>query len=258
MSKYTTEVRFICEFNAGLDESVGYNDVDNVIDESYDKIFDFNFPIFDELYRSALEKKILKHFYTREIAYETVGLWKLKLATKMNEIMPYYNKLYLSELIEFNPLYTKNIRKDGHKENEEEYSKSGTKTETKNKNNTEGGSNTRNENGVNWDMYSDTPQGSIANMEWLDDRSAYLTNARKLTDNSNRTDTFGKTNSEVTTGGHTTTDGGNRSGNGDYWETISGYENKNPSKSIMEYRKTFLNIDMMIIEELEDLFFQLW
>ena len=109
MSKYTTEVRFICEVNSGLNESVGYSKIEDVITGAIPKIFDFDFPIFDENYRTVLEKKILKHFYTREIGEETTGLWKLRLDTKLNEIMPYYNKLYKSELLEFNPLYTANL-----------------------------------------------------------------------------------------------------------------------------------------------------
>ena len=48
MSKYTTEVRYICEHFSGLSESVGYNDVDQVIKNCLPKVFDFNFPIFDE------------------------------------------------------------------------------------------------------------------------------------------------------------------------------------------------------------------
>jgi len=105
MSKYTTEVRYICEHFSGLSESVGYNDVEQVIKNCLTKVFDFNFPIFDESYRTVLETKILRHYYTREIGLETVGLWKLKLNTKLNEIMPFYNQLYKSELIDFNPLY---------------------------------------------------------------------------------------------------------------------------------------------------------
>ena len=88
MSKYTTEVRYICEMYAGLEESVGFADVGKVITDSRDKIFDFQYPIFDENYRAALESKILLHYYTQEIGLETVGLWKLKLQAKMNEIMP--------------------------------------------------------------------------------------------------------------------------------------------------------------------------
>ena len=109
MSKYTTEVRFICETASGLNESKGYTDVDTIITNAIPKIFTFTFPIFDENYRTVLEKKILKHFYTREICEETVGLWKLRLDTKLNELMPYYNKMYNSELLEFNPLYTANL-----------------------------------------------------------------------------------------------------------------------------------------------------
>lgn len=94
MSKYTTELRFICESLAGYEESVGLSSVDEVIKNSMDKIFDFDYPIFDEEYRSVLQTKILLHFYTREIGYETVGRWKLALRSKMLEIMPYYNELY--------------------------------------------------------------------------------------------------------------------------------------------------------------------
>ena len=105
MSKYTTELRFICETEAGETESVGYSDVDDVIAAALPHIFDFDFPIFDENYRTTLETKIIRHYYTREIGLETYGLWKLKLQTKLNEIMPYYNKLYESELFTYNPLY---------------------------------------------------------------------------------------------------------------------------------------------------------
>ena len=104
MSKYTTEVRYICENYAGLDESVGYDNIDTVIENARTKIFDFDYPIFNSEYKPILESKILKHYYTREIGAESVGLWKLWLNNKMNEIMPYYNKLYESELVEYNPL----------------------------------------------------------------------------------------------------------------------------------------------------------
>lgn len=105
MSKYTTEVRYICETLAGLDESAGYSSVNDIIDKSMDKIFDFDYPIFDPSYKRILQRKILKHYYTREIGLETVGLWKHFLDMKLNEIMPYYNKMYMAETLDFNPLY---------------------------------------------------------------------------------------------------------------------------------------------------------
>lgn len=105
MSRFTTEVRYICETLYGLDKSVGFGSVDEILNDTASKVFDFEFPIFDEAYRLVLEKNILRHFYTREIGEETVGLWKLRLNAKMNEIMPYYNELYKSSLLQFNPLY---------------------------------------------------------------------------------------------------------------------------------------------------------
>ena len=112
MSKYTTEVRYICEVSAGLIDSTGFTGIDTVLDNSIDRVFDFEFPIFDEAYRKVLEKKILRHYYTREICEETVGLWKLRLCDRLNMIMPYYNQLYKSELIKFNPLYDFEVNRE--------------------------------------------------------------------------------------------------------------------------------------------------
>ena len=69
MSKYTTEVRYICEHFSDLNESVGYYKVNEVIEKSRGKIFNFDYPIFDEKYRSVIETKILKHYYTREMCF---------------------------------------------------------------------------------------------------------------------------------------------------------------------------------------------
>lgn len=130
MSKYTTEVRYICESYSGLDESKGYADINDIIANSEDQIFE-EYPIFDENYRSVLNTKILRHYYTREICAETVGLWKLWLNNTMNEIMPYYNQLYRSELLKFNPLYDVEVttshlgNENGQSEKSEEYSKEG-------------------------------------------------------------------------------------------------------------------------------------
>lgn len=133
MSKYTTEVRFICENSAGLSKSEGADNVDSVLDKCWNKIFNFDFPIFDENYRQVLCRKILKHYYTREIAHETVGRWKLALNAKLNEIMPYYNQLYKSELLEFNPFYDVDLTR----------SREGSGTSNKTSNNTETNSGTR-------------------------------------------------------------------------------------------------------------------
>ena len=254
MAKYTTEVRSICETYAGLTTSVGYAKIGEVIEKSREKIFDFDFPIFDENYRSVLETKILKHYYTREIGEETVGLWKFRLDTKLNEIMPFYNKLYNSELLEFNPLYNSNIERKGTKDLDSK------KEETEKIRDTDGNStstdttyNTHN-NSTNRDLYSDTPQGALDGVE----AETYLTNARKVTDvNDGKSDSH----SFATADSHYNRDrnnGNNLTSTEDYLETVKGYSGTSASDLIMKYRETFLNIDMMVIKELEPIFFGLW
>lgn len=298
MSKYTTEVRYICEVNSGLNESVGYSKIEDVITSAIPKIFDFDFPMFDENYRGVLERKILKHFYTREICEETVGLWKLRLNTRLNEIMPYYNKLYQSELLEFNPLYTSNLTrkrktdldsKRSENENINDTSSSNRTTENNISVNTSNngtvdstntttttGTDNGTSNNTSTDLYSDTPQGSLSGIE----SNTYLTNARKVTDvgnttsntsnNSSTTDKVesGETGSSTTvengtdnvneTYGRTRGNNDNLLSTEDYLESVSGYEGAVPSDLLQKYRETFLNIDVMIINNLEDLFFQLW
>ena len=93
------------------------------LDEKFveDKMFatiNFIAPIFDENYRVPLEIKIIRHFYTREIGEETFGLWQLRLCDRLNVIMPYYNQLYKSELIKFNPMYDVDLTTEHERAND--------------------------------------------------------------------------------------------------------------------------------------------
>lgn len=118
MSDYTTQIRFICESKSGLTESVGFSGIMEAIENSAADIFNFEWPIFDEAYRVPLEIKILRHFYTREICEETFGLWQLRLCDRLNVIMPYYNQLYKSELIKFNPMYDVDLTTEHERAND--------------------------------------------------------------------------------------------------------------------------------------------
>lgn len=246
MSKYTTELRFICEQYAGCTESQDNNKVNEVISLALPKIFNFDFPIFDEEYRSTLEQKIVRHFYTREIGYETVGRWKMALENKLNEIMPYYNKLYESELLEFNPLYTH----DMHTKKDDTLVKGSTSEGREHHNVTYGDEHRETIVGTDYNLVSDTPQGGLSG---LDDMT-YMSNAQKNTTNS------------TNTGDYTRTDIGNSDNSktvnstdiDDYLQHVYGYAGYSPSKLLEEYRDTFLNIDMMIIKDLEKLFMLLW
>ena len=227
MSKYTTEVRFICEQKAGLDESVGFNDVDDVISKSWNKIFTTKCSLFDEGYRSVICSKILKHYYTREIGFETVGLWQLWVNRRLEEIMPYYNELYKSAQLKFNPFYDVDYYREGNRKNDGTSETAGTSKNT--------------QDNVSRDLYSETPQGALTGVE----NETYLTDARKVTQDN-------ETNNEYTDNNITNT-------TEDYLEHVYGKMGTvNYSKMLNEYRTTLLNIDMQIIEEFSDLFMGLW
>ena len=74
VSKYTTQVRFICESKAGIVEPYTNISYTEIIERARPKIFNFSYPIWNENKRKELETNILKHFYTNEIGSETFGL----------------------------------------------------------------------------------------------------------------------------------------------------------------------------------------
>lgn len=275
MSKYTTEVRFICESLTGHDDSTGYDDIDSIIQDAIPLIFSFDFPIFDEEYRNVLCTKILRHYYTREIGLETYGLWKLKLQTKLNEIMPYYNKLYKSELYKYNPLHdvdmtTTNVgQKTGERtdvQNDDRTNTfSGSRTSENEQTNVASNENTRNSDSQDRDMYSDTPQGTLTGV----DTNTYLTNFRKILGTNNTTDKGNAT--DVSNGKQTTSDQNTESSTGrntsigktnnteDYVMHVVGKSaGANYAKMIKDFRDNLLNIDMDIIRDLGELFMLLW
>lgn len=230
MSKYTTEVRFICETEYGLKESAGQTKVNDILADVAPKIFNFDFPIFDENYRLALEIKILRHFYTREIGCETVGLWKLRLEDKMNEVMPYLNKFYAMYVHDANPLYNMNYTKDhvGGRDSVNDYSNT---------------ANSHSENTSNDQrLYSDTPQGQLTDVQ----NGKYLTNA-----------TFDS---------GTNVGNANSSGSGKnvikdtdtYFDTVQGVSGRFIGEAWKSFQEGFLNVDKMLFKELEVLFMQLW
>lgn len=239
----------------------------------------FKSVIFDEAYRSVLCQKILKHYYLREIGAETVGIWMLWMNTRLEEIMPYYNQLYESAKIEFDPMHDVDLTRK-HERNVDGTSKedgtrtdntTGKRTLTGNRDTDSTGSSTRNTTSgsdeTKRDLYSDTPQGAITGLE----NENYLTNARKITNNvngtgneeTNTTENTGTNYSETedTTGkvDGITSNTGSSSTTEDYLETITGKQGTESFSSLLnKFRETFLNIDMQVIEEFSDLFFGLW
>ena len=245
MSKFTTEVRWICESKSGFtDEELKTKTVDQVIDAARTAIFDFSYPIYDNNHKPDLEKKILKHYYSREICAETVGLWKLWMNDKLNMIMPKYNKLYESEAAIYEKeLYNIDVTTRDAGSDSRETVSDYTRTDALQH------SNRTDDSSANRDRYSDTPQGGVANVE----NDSYLTSYRYTT-------LAGQTIvSESNTGTQRNAGSDTIEGEHDITTTEKGYRgSKTYSELLAEYSDKVLNIDEMIVNDLGDLFFGLW
>jgi hypothetical protein len=233
MSRYTIELRYLVEGNYDL----GLKD----------------YPIFDESYREQLNNKIIQHYYFREIGFETEALFKNRLNQKMNEIMPYYNQMYESSKLKIDPLSTIDL--------EEVFSRK-SKTTGEGTSSTSGtGNNTNNFNSTDTTDYgkiskfSDIAQAQTTPNEILNDK--YLTSATVDDGQDKNTNTGTNTSQTESTTSGTSTD--ERNLDEDTTLTRKGNNGTASESELLNmYRETFLNIDMMIIDDLDELFLGIW
>lgn len=233
MSRYTIELRYLIEGNYDL----GLKD----------------YPIFDESYREQLNNKIIQHYYFREIGFETEALFKNRLNQKMNEIMPYYNQMYESSKLVIDPLSTIDL--------EEVFSKKSKSTGEGTSSTSGTGNNTSNFNSTDTTDYgkvskfSDIAQAQTTPNEILNDK--YLTSATVDDGQDKNTNTGTNTSQTESTTTGTSTD--KRNLDEDTTLTRKGNNGTASESELLNmYRETFLNIDMMIIEDLDELFLGIW
>lgn len=196
--------------------------IKNLIDNNFD--FQMNsYPIFDESYRETLNHNILYHYYENEIGFETAPLFRLYLNQRLNEIMPYYNELYKAqkEIIDNKLFNNVNLTEQLTGSNTTE---SSSKSQSSN-------------SGKN--LYQDTPQGQISQTDI--DNQTWATN---LTLNKNNIE-----DESSATG----------SGTNEYLKTIIGNNGGKYNIEILnEIKNSLMNIDLMIINDLYDLFMQIF
>lgn len=186
-----------------------------------DNNFDFglkSYPIYDEEYRNILNEKILNHYYLSEIGQETAEAFKFFLNQKMMEIMPYYNELY-KEKIKLVDHLSDNVNIN------ESLSRTTSSETSSNSSSLNNGKN----------IFQDTPQGKIFQAD-IDEQN-YATNV-----NMNK---------------NTISDESTATGEGteEYLKTIIGNNGKKYGYEILnEIKNNFINIDMMIINDLNELF----
>lgn len=199
--------------------------------------------------RERLQKKIEDHYRFRQIGFETVGRFKHYLKTRMCEIMPYYVQVY-----EFDAKF-RNIEDPLESYNlvetfQQETNGSGRITGTNSSENT--GTSTTDTSGStdNLTKFSDTPQGRV---ESLND--GYLTNATQVSGSDSGTSSNETTGTSSGSSEQSSEDSGSTS----HTLTRKGNIGVQPlGGEVLNIRSAFINIDMQIIEELKDLFLQVY
>ena len=204
MSKYTLEL----------------NQLINALDFN---LFDFNYNLYDNDLKSAFEKKFIDHFYFYEIGLTPIARFKKALQIKLNDIFPYYQQLYQTEL------RTKDIDFMLNKDLKEQYTRELTGNSSVNQ------SSTSTSNDTSLNINNDTPQNKI------DDLDQFMTSASKNTDNSTM-NSSGTNNAE-----NNSTETYSLVSQGNIGVTSS-------AELLEKWRSVLINIDQLIFEECNDLF----
>lgn len=68
--------------------------ISNISNVARETIFNFDYPLSNKVNKEDFETLILDKFIMRRLGYRTYTAWKIALKVKLNEIMPYYNKLF--------------------------------------------------------------------------------------------------------------------------------------------------------------------
>ncbi len=224
------------------------------VSELIDEDFDFgltDYPIFDSDYRENLNKKILDHYWNYEIGQETESMFRFSLNRKMREVMPYYNQLYKSTQIEFDPLQTMNYQDLSNSTDARTGEAVSTGTNTSESTESGIGDTTSTTGGKSRSVSSTTPQVQLSGNE---DYASSAADVNSTSDVVGHSTNSGTSNVSADNSNNMST---NDSGTGTIDRTLKGSQGS-ASDLLTRYRETFLNIDMQVIRELESLFMQIW
>lgn len=173
-----------------------------------------------------LAEKIINHYLTYEIGYETPALFKHMVKNEMNELMEEYLPLIYSASIEYDPLVNVNFTETFHQE------------EQGNQNNSGKSASSTNSDTTGLQINSDTPQGKIKKDDILKGDYASSTSASEGT--------------AMTTDNTSTSSNTDTTAQSDYTKTTKGNSGVSATaqKMIEQYRDNIRAIDREIIEKL--------
>lgn len=220
MAEYTTQLKTIYESGYRLDSLDHY-------------------PIYDENFRPVLNQMILDKYWFREIGLETPELFNWFLRVKLGEIMPLYNRLYLSELLIIDPL-------DNYRQTESS-KRSLAATGSTNTANNQLQAVKNKQADINKQVFSDTPQSAI---DINFDSGAYATTLTKDENSKEQTASTDTKGTGSATLVNNTVD--------EYTRTVSGFINQNQADALIKYRSTLLKVTQLLLRDLSDLFMGVW
>lgn len=219
-NQYTISVRWIVESYSQETPDIT---TDQKIAIALPKIFNFDFPIYDESYRSAFEDKLIRHFYFHEINITSIGRWKFMLREKLNLIMPVYNKMYEAVAIKYDPLIDTQMH--------ETYTRNNNLTSDSSTN----GNVTQKDTSNNSQVYSDLPQTTLHGGD-------YATNSTQNEGTANSTQNASQTANATSNNKET------------YEHDNTGFSSRSQQALLMEYYESLRNVDEMVFNELRELF----
>ena len=225
--------------------------------------FDFglkDYEIFDENYRPILNQTILDFYKFREIGYVNPIQWRDRLNQRMRIIMRNkYNALYKAKMTDFNPLFnvdmTETFTHEISNTGEENNNNESQNNITQNSDNSSRVENKNNSLALN----SQFPSEEMTEDDLSD--NVFVDNAQKNKNNNTETSTS-EDSSETTEKNKST--GKNTSKT----NTIETYTRKNVgssaglpfSKALIQLKEFYdkYQLDQQVINELQDLFIQVW
>lgn len=194
-------------------------------DEKFN-LFSFPYNLYDNDLKPWFEEKFYQHFMFCEIGFDSVAMFKQRLMSKLNDIFPYYKQLYETEIA------CKDIQFMLNKDLKETY----VRELTSNSNSSQESNATSNGLSTAGQL---TPS-LIANSQKID---KFMDTAQKDNATSNSTST------------------GESTGNSKEEYSLISQGNIGITSSaelLAKWREVLINIDLMIFEECNDLFMQIF
>ena len=223
-------------------------------------IFNFDYPLTENISRETFETMILNKFLMRRINFDTVTAFRIQLGVKLNEIMPLYNKMFDSlenwNIFQDGEITTKTGRDDKTTVNVNNTTNTSTDNTTNNSSNSLSNNSTTGDTQTSDRRYSETPQNNLQDVR----DGNYVTQYNYDTNTNSGTDSSTSTGSSQSTTQSTKNDSGTSRTDGTdnttYTETVT----RTPGDKIAimkEMQTSIQNIYTMIFKDLEILFYGL-